>query len=248
MTLPPIYVISLEREKARRENMQRRLNTIGANYEIVNAVDGKAINPSQYANRLRRDLWRKNMQKEPTLGEIGCYLSHYQLWQKIASGENECALVLEDDALWGDDFADIVMGVVNCEWQWEVVNIGHQRKRKHDFALCEIGSRKLVRHCNYPGIMAAAYLIRPTGASKLLKHCRIMKEPIDFAYVRYWQHGAAFYHIDPPPVWQDDTPSAVQTDKTISQTITAHLARALNRKYERWHRRIYRWTHRPQKK
>ena len=246
--LPPIFVISLARAAARRENMRRRLDALGARYEIVNAVDGKELDLSQYGDRLRPDLWRKTARREPTRGEIGCFLSHYQLWERIADTEHDCALILEDDAVWGDDFADIVGRVVNCAWEWDVVLFSHFRAHPHDFALCELGGgRKLVRH-RRPAVTAAAYLIRPSAARKLCQHCHIIREAVDVLYVQYWRHGAAFYHVDPPPVWQDETPSLLQDGEKIKLTPGDWLSRKWSRMSERWVCRFYRWTHRPQKR
>ena len=244
-----VYLISLARAQERRENMRARLNKLGADYEVVDAVDGATLNPAEYETRLRRDTFRQKFGRDMTAGEIGCYLSHCQLWERLTRAENECALVLEDDAVFADDFADVVTGVVNCKWQWDVINLSHGHAHKHDCVLCELGNgRKLVRHRNYPGMLAAAYLIRPSGARKLLKHCRIMSEPLDVAYVQYWRHGAAFYHVDPSPVSQDETPTQVQGGAKAKLTLGDYAAHKLAHKRERWARNWYRWTHRPQKR
>ena len=244
----PVYVISLARAKERRANMRRRLDSLTADYEIVNAVDGEALDISQYGDRLRADLWRQMRRREPTRGEIGCYLSHCQLWERIAAGENECALVLEDDAVWSDDFAEVVAGVVNCQWRWGLVLLSHSAARPHDFALCELqGGRKLVRH-RHPGINAAAYLMRPAAARKIAEHCHIIREPVDYLYRQYWRHGADVYHVDPPPVWQDETPTQVQGGAKDKLNFGDWLARKHSRARERWACRLYRWTHRPQKR
>ena len=119
--LPPIYVISLVRETARRENIKQRLTALGANYEFFNAVDGKALQPSQYTHRMQTRHHFLKEGFEMTSGEIGCFMSHHNLWQKIADGKNEYALVLEDDAVWDNDFADVINQVLTCKWHWEVV-------------------------------------------------------------------------------------------------------------------------------
>lgn len=35
--------------------------------------------------------------RQMTMGEIGCFLSHYNIWKRIVEREQEVALILEDD-------------------------------------------------------------------------------------------------------------------------------------------------------
>lgn len=35
--------------------------------------------------------------RQMTMGEIGCFLSHYEIWKKIVQLEQEVVLILEDD-------------------------------------------------------------------------------------------------------------------------------------------------------
>lgn len=35
--------------------------------------------------------------RQMTMGEIGCFLSHYEIWKKIVQREQEVVLILEDD-------------------------------------------------------------------------------------------------------------------------------------------------------
>ena len=144
--LPPIYVISLVRETARRENIKQRLTALGANYEFFNAVDGKALQPSQYTHRMQTRHHFLKEGFEMTSGEIGCFMSHHNLWQKIADGKNEYALVLEDDAVWDNDFADVINQVLTCKWHWEVVLLSEYTSTTAGRVLCNLGdNRQLIR-------------------------------------------------------------------------------------------------------
>lgn len=64
---------------------------IDLSFERVSGVDGSKVDPltrffSQTPSRSLSD------------GELGCALSHISVWQKVASGDLDNALVLEDDA------------------------------------------------------------------------------------------------------------------------------------------------------
>jgi GR25 family glycosyltransferase involved in LPS biosynthesis len=82
-----------------------------ADYQFIDAVDGKDItghasyNP-KIARRINREL---------TLGEIGCALSHRAAYQSIAD-HHACGIILEDDAILSDEFAAVVRSDVAGEF------------------------------------------------------------------------------------------------------------------------------------
>lgn len=247
--LPPVYVISLARETARREDITRRLNTLGANYQIADAVDGKALAPSQYKHRIKGHIYSLKYGRQLNPGELGCFLSHHNLWQTIAKGEDDCALVLEDDASWGDDFVDIVRRVMNCEWHWEVVLLSELFTPPAFRALCDLGgNHKLVR---YDAVIAssAAYLISRTGAAKLRGYCQNIGAPLDWMLSEYWQHGAAFYSVT-PPLAKHNPEESIIGDRFVEKKPTPpqRLLGSLIHKTDRLKRAIYILTHPPQKK
>ena len=87
-----------------------RLNTFNENnsieYELYQAVDGKSIS----YERLKEQGYDVNHNwTDPILGttltkgEVGCFLSHWQIWNKCIE-KNESIIVLEDDAILTDRF------------------------------------------------------------------------------------------------------------------------------------------------
>ena len=87
-----------------------RLKTFNENnsieYELYQAVDGKSIS----YERLKEQGYDVNHNwTDPILGttltkgEVGCFLSHWQIWSKCIE-KNESIIVLEDDAILTDRF------------------------------------------------------------------------------------------------------------------------------------------------
>ena len=87
-----------------------RLKTFNENnsieYELYQAVDGKSIS----YERLKEQGYDVNHNwTDPILGttltkgEVGCFLSHWQIWNKCIE-KNESIIVLEDDAILTDRF------------------------------------------------------------------------------------------------------------------------------------------------
>ncbi len=252
VTPPPVYIISLARAAQRREDICRRLNAAGISHEILDAVDGEKEGANRHGGGLRQDLCRRKHGRDMTPGEIGCFLSHRNLWRKIAAQENGCAMVLEDDAVWDGDFLSAAARVMECEWIWDVVLFSRFAAPKIDRALCELGNgRRLVRY-KTRALTTAAYLISQSGAQKMLHHCREMREPVDNMMGEWWKNGAAFYSVHPPPVKQADFPSLIGGEKRGAKysqmTVPQRIAASLARKRERWACRIYLRTNPPKKK
>jgi GR25 family glycosyltransferase involved in LPS biosynthesis len=88
-----IYVINLKKDISQRQriiSMFQQLNI--TNYEIFDAVNGNELKHFEI-NKEWYDPWSH---LHLTKGEVGCALSHYQLWQKIKK-EKKMAMILEDD-------------------------------------------------------------------------------------------------------------------------------------------------------
>ena len=66
-------------------------------FERVNAIDGSKLKHNELKHHYDVDLNRRQYHSVLTLGEIGCYLSHRKVWQKIVDEHLDFALVLEDD-------------------------------------------------------------------------------------------------------------------------------------------------------
>lgn len=91
-----IYVINLPRNSDRRQFMIDQFSKLGIiNYEFVDGVDPRSVDISTVFDK---ESFIANHQREAVLGEIGCYLAHGDVLQKIAYS-GEAGLILEDDII-----------------------------------------------------------------------------------------------------------------------------------------------------
>ena len=100
------FVINLESRKDRLEAFKEN-NLKYISYERFEAVNGYDIDYKKLTeNEYDTDHnWIDPILETPiTRGEIGCFLSHYNLWQRCIES-NEPFLILEDDAIIGDKFS-----------------------------------------------------------------------------------------------------------------------------------------------
>ena len=247
--MPPVYAISLARAQERRANIKQRLDALGVAYEIVDAVDGETLDLSQYAHRLRQGECRARHGFELAPDEIGCFLSHHNLWRRIAEGGDEHALIVEDDAIFDDDFAAVIGELLQSEWLWDVVLLSSM-PRPIDRVLCELrGGRKLARFKRRP-YTAAAYLISRTGAAKLRDYCEDICGTVDFMYAESWKNGVAFYCVTPPPAGQGEKQTTMSgtRGRPDNRTVTERLRGSVWRKTDRLQRAFFILTTRPQKR
>ncbi len=88
-----IYVINLNKDIEKRKKIISIFEKLDiTNYEIFNAINGNELKHFEI-NKKWYDPWSH---LHLTKGEVGCALSHYQLWEKIKK-ERKMAMILEDD-------------------------------------------------------------------------------------------------------------------------------------------------------
>ena len=85
----PIFCINLERSIERREKMQKQFKKIKAPAQFIKAFDGNDITQNL--------LDRVGYKNQITKNELGCFLSHLYLYEKIIAENIDMAIICEDD-------------------------------------------------------------------------------------------------------------------------------------------------------
>ena len=240
----PVYVISLARSLARCEQISQQLNKIGMAFEVFPAVDGETLDLSTLSDRLqdRMPLYRGF---SLTRGEIGCFLSHYQIYQRMVANNTPYAVILEDDAVLSEDFADIIDTLPTIDWRWDIVRFSAFTPHQVMRTICSISrTRFLVRY--RPAWSTAAYAISLRGAKALCKSCYKIRAPIDIQYSESWDTGLHFADIHPPPAPapQHGAGSTLSLergnpDNTGKSSVTTNMIRNCAKRYARF--RFYLW-------
>lgn len=100
------YVINLEKDAERREYMRRLLvSTPFADAEFVTGVYGKSLSRSQLSELFEQHRFGRVFSDPAFVGEIGCAVSHYNVWRRMVASDDRFAFVLEDDVCFDGDFA-----------------------------------------------------------------------------------------------------------------------------------------------
>lgn len=106
-----IYVINLIRRKERYTQMKKSLEILGLTAQFWPATDGHDLS-LEGIDRLGVKVlpgYSDPYQQRPmTLGEIGCFLSHYFVWKDMIARNISTAIVLEDDVRFEKRFREKV--------------------------------------------------------------------------------------------------------------------------------------------
>ncbi|WP_339693499.1 glycosyltransferase family 25 protein [Celeribacter baekdonensis] len=117
-----------------------------------------------------------------SINEQACAISHIALWDRIATGQDDWALVLEDDVYLSADARDGIefaiaqsgCGLIRVE-HWQQARIQVSKRR-----ICDDAGR-FALHVYYDDALGtAAYLLHRDGAKALLSQVKTLSKPMDY--------------------------------------------------------------------
>ncbi|XP_032689727.1 glycosyltransferase 25 family member isoform X2 [Odontomachus brunneus] len=172
LSLDHIYMINLLRRPERRKRMQRLFKELGIQAETIDAVDGRTLNESileEWGVKPMPDYADPYHKRPMTMGEIGCFLSHYIIWQKVLEYGYKNVMVLEDDVRFEPFFRQKVHYVLtelsDIDTEWDLVYLG--RKRLMESAESRIQGSKFLVRAAY-SYWTLGYILSDSGAKKLV--------------------------------------------------------------------------------
>jgi len=117
-----VFLVSLEKDKERRDNL-------GIIPDFIFSVDGSKLDLDQ----LKKDGILSNT-STLTKGEIGCYMSHVELLKKAVMQKDKYVLILEDDAKIEPYTFDKINDVLKeAPKDAELIFIGYNYNESYDY-------------------------------------------------------------------------------------------------------------------
>lgn len=172
----PVWVLNVPGDVERRRFMERQLSRLGVEYEIIEAVDKRAIPPRQWRRYSEEEAVRV-AGREVSIGEVACFLSHIRLWERLAAGAAAEALIMEDDAGVGASLFGVLKNRHKLPGDYERICFytdGHLKP----FGGFVSGLHRAARY----RVLAdhnLAYLLTAAGAKKLLEQVDSLCMPLD---------------------------------------------------------------------
>jgi glycosyl transferase family 25 len=166
-----IFVINMARSILRRGFFLSQAQIFGlTNAEIIKAVDGRTLD----LDKIRSQgilQWDVHLKRDLTAGEVGCYMSHMNIWKSVLERKLKTALICEDDVVWRIDANAIVDRFMSeVPGDWDILHF-HNNVRIGSGRYNDSGRRKISEYVWQgfnEGRGAACYAITARGASFLL--------------------------------------------------------------------------------
>ncbi|HEJ9413162.1 glycosyltransferase family 25 protein [Proteus mirabilis] len=98
-----IYIVNLEKDIERKASIKAQLDALNLDYQFISAVYGKALSQEEIA-QLSPDFEKTSL----TLPELGCALSHINIYKEIVENNISIALILEDDIKINSDLIELL--------------------------------------------------------------------------------------------------------------------------------------------
>jgi glycosyl transferase family 25 len=204
-----IRVINLERSVDRRHAFMQMAGGTKLDWAFFPARTG-ITEPLRYDDRVA--VRRCGRPLSPA--EIGCYASHFKIWEWLANSDYDQAIIFEDDVI--VDWAFIEKLAIN-----RLSDYGIDLLRLHilyPFRWNMVQHRLLSPNTHLVRIVgnvlgAAAYLLTRTAARILVSNYSVVAAPLDWVLARYWEHRIIDYCMFPFPVIERHGPSTIGDER-----------------------------------
>ncbi|WP_406609893.1 glycosyltransferase family 25 protein [Agarivorans sp. JK6] len=232
-----IFVISLSRSTGRRDLITREMAKTELDFEFFDAVDGVKGEHSLFQ---KYDEARAKWQGGAGLnaGELGCFASHYLMWQKCIELD-EPIFVFEDDVLIPDNFYEVFTLLDEVLPRYEYIKLGRGRLRSlwpvGEFVEEEpLGPLQIVKYMRQTDC-AHAYALTPSAAKRFVKNASSWIHPVDDYMDKEQLSEVLQFGVEPRYVFQRGE------DSDIKQTIDENTKKKKLSTIKRIRREYYRY-------
>jgi glycosyl transferase, family 25 len=190
-----IAVINLARSRDRRELIEANFARLGLGFEFFTGIDawrGEHVRFSQY----NETAARSGNNRPLTAGEIGCFASHYLLWQRCMEAR-EPLVIMEDDVVVDDGFVRALETATELLPAFPLVRLGILKEGAgtspilplpSGFELVSLGPETWGTQC---------YILSDIAAKALSEHAAVWWLPVDNYLNRPLIHGIGCHGLRP---------------------------------------------------
>ncbi|MGE3623818.1 MAG: glycosyltransferase family 25 protein [Bdellovibrionales bacterium] len=199
-----IFLINLARAPERRQNMARQFSSAGLAFESAEAIDGRQLTDAD--RRLVDHERRRRITPYPLSdNEIGCWLSHRRVLQKIADDNIPMAAVVEDDAVLAPDLSGVLAAIEKQAPVFDFIFLHRKMKTGEIFVpTMELVPGLRLGRVGPAHMGAIAYVVSSRGAKRFLAYAPRFVHAVDKEIHRYWANGLEIYGLERPAAGHDD--------------------------------------------
>jgi len=234
--IAPVFVVSLASAESRRRAFAERAAATTLDWQFFEACT--ALAPGMAVDEA---AVRRNKGRALSPGEIGCYASHFSIWQMMIDQQIDQAIVLEDDTVvdWAylDRLARTDLHAFGVDYlRLYAKRPTWQRVVHRDFLQ---HSRTIVELIGL-AYGTQGYVITRAGAALLVEHCRVVRRPVDDAMDRSWAHGLPNLALTPAPLFEATVASEIGAARFAPKTAPEYRSagQRIRRQIERTRMRL----------
>ncbi|MEJ2409321.1 MAG: glycosyltransferase family 25 protein [Novosphingobium sp.] len=204
-----VVVVSMTKAVERRSAFVARAEAAGVPWRFFDARTGLVEGLTYDAAAVER-----NKGRQLTGGEVGCYASHFAIWQEMTRQDIRQCIVLEDDVI-----VDWAFLARLSRTDLEAENLPYLRLYSKVPTFHRVVSRNFLQHSRTIVELVGhsygtqGYAITLGGAQAFLRACATIRRPVDDQMDRSWDHGVRNLALFPAPVIEEFVPSGIGSDR-----------------------------------
>ncbi|SHL16337.1 Glycosyltransferase involved in LPS biosynthesis, GR25 family [Roseovarius marisflavi] len=183
------FVLHLLRATARRDNSRDLLDNCALPGEIWEAVDGTTLSSTELSATIGAGLFAPAYPFALKSGEIGCFLSHRQIWAEIVRRDLPAAMIIEDDAAITPEVYRAALGLARAH----IETLGYiqfqTRARQGPSTLIDMAGTCALSVPERGGLRTTAQMVGNAAARQLLALSDRFDRPVDTFVQSHWHTG-----------------------------------------------------------
>ena len=217
------FILHLDRAGSRSDNVQNLIELCKIEAEVLSAVDGESLSESDIAATVKPGLFKPTYPFRLNKGEIGCFLSHRQVWREILKRNLDAALILEDDV--GID-PNTYHHALKLAFKFiDQMGYVQLQTRRYDGPRFNVD---IIGHCaivvpQRTELGAMAQMVSREAAGKLLYGSDTFDRPVDTYVQSHWHTGVRPAMIYPSGIANNSRYVGGSTIQNVKKTF-AHKA------------------------
>ena len=200
MQIAKVHVINMDGSKGRMKSIEGQCRRENISFTRFPAVNGGDLSLDDIEGRVSKDSYMyKNL--EGNRGELGCALSHMNIWQDNAIRNTNMFIVVEDDVVFGDKFNQkLNKYLAKAPADWDVIYLGGSnirgKKVNELFIQPKLGLKG--------NLGTYAMLINKGGCTKLIAQTTPLHKSIDHQLKEVFNKSLKVYYANPPLITHDN--------------------------------------------
>lgn len=224
-----MVIVHLQRATGRKAQVRDLISKAPCDVQIIDAVDGAKLTTAEIdACYSVKPLLKPAYPFKLNAGEIGCFLSHRNIWQEIVDQNLEAGLIVEDDVhIDMDVFSDSLALAFKSVQKLGFIQFQVREISDKNVVMEQKGSVQIIRPVVTP-LRTSAQVVNRATALELLELTQRFDRPVDGFLQLYWETQIHICCVIPSGV-SDRTAAAGGSTLSIKQPIAKKLEREAKR-------------------